>query len=52
MDVRDDATPAPTPASAGADDASAAVSRRLRVITIMACSSATTRASSTARCPI
>ena len=36
MDVRDDATPAPTPASAGADDASAAVSRRLRVITIIA----------------
>ncbi|MFH9984361.1 sugar porter family MFS transporter [Streptomyces luteogriseus] len=34
MDVRDDATPAPTPAPA--DDAPAAVSRRLRVITVIA----------------
>lgn len=36
MDVTDDATPAPTPATAVADDAPAAVSRRLRVITIIA----------------
>ncbi|MBB4717471.1 sugar porter family MFS transporter [Streptomyces luteogriseus] len=36
MDVRDDATPAPTPASVGEDDAPTAVSRRLRVITVIA----------------
>ncbi|MFJ4539636.1 sugar porter family MFS transporter [Streptomyces tibetensis] len=36
MDVRDDATPAPTPTTAGAGDTPATVSRRLRIITIIA----------------
>ncbi|MFJ4280434.1 sugar porter family MFS transporter [Streptomyces massasporeus] len=36
MDVRDDATPSPTPTTAGPDDTPAAVSRRLRIITVIA----------------
>ncbi|PPS67363.1 MULTISPECIES: sugar porter family MFS transporter [Streptomyces] len=36
MDVRDDTTPSSTPTTVAADDAPAAVSRRLRVITIIA----------------
>ncbi|MEU1575152.1 sugar porter family MFS transporter [Streptomyces collinus] len=36
MDVRDDATPAPTPASAATDGTPPEVSRRLRIITVIA----------------
>ncbi|MEU4465897.1 sugar porter family MFS transporter [Streptomyces sp. NPDC024017] len=36
MDVRDDATPAPTPASGATDETPPEVSRRLRIITIIA----------------